>query len=114
MLWLMIQSHYCANQCPSLNRVIKFLSSCFGTGNAIPTLQFTFLRQGTRQNPALPRLNGILDTRSFDVMCEVMYEVYQIEFDQSDRRCGLRHSELGLPGMWRKNGGPRERVQVPG
>jgi hypothetical protein len=39
------------------------------------------------------------------MMGEVLYEVYQIECNQSDRRCGLRHSELGLPGMWRKNGG---------
>jgi len=29
--------------------------------------------------------------------CEVMYEVCQIECDQSDRRRGLRHSGLGLP-----------------
>lgn len=42
-------------------------------------------------------LNGILDARSFDVMSEVMYEGYQIECDQSDCRCGLRYSELGVP-----------------
>jgi len=53
---------------------------------------------GTWQNPAaLRRLNGILDARSFDVMSEVMYEGYQIECDQSDCRCGLRYSELGVP-----------------
>jgi hypothetical protein len=30
-------------------------------------------------------------------MGEVMYEVCQIECDQSDCRCGFQHSELGVP-----------------
>jgi hypothetical protein len=42
MLWLITQLHDCTNQFLSLEPNIKVLSSCFGTENAIPALQFTF------------------------------------------------------------------------
>ena len=42
MLWLITQVHECGNQFLSLKPRIKVLSSCFGTGNAIAALQFTF------------------------------------------------------------------------
>src|SRR5580704_453263 len=39
MLWLITQLHECGNQFLSLlNRNIKVLSSCFGTGNAISSI----------------------------------------------------------------------------
>jgi hypothetical protein len=53
MLGFMIQSHHCANQCPSLNRVIKVLSSCFGTGNAITSIAIHVL--SNREGDRIPR-----------------------------------------------------------
>ena len=47
LLWLITQLHECGNQFLSLRPNIKVLSCCFGTGSAIPALQFTFLRYGT-------------------------------------------------------------------
>ena len=49
MLWLIIQLHECGKKFVSfLNRNINFLSSCFGTGNAITSIAIHVLsRYGT-------------------------------------------------------------------
>jgi hypothetical protein len=53
MLWLITQLQECGNQFLSLEPNIKILS-CFGTGNAIPALQFTFC-QDTERDRVLGR-----------------------------------------------------------
>jgi len=45
---------------------------------------------------------------------EVRNAVNEVEHGESECRCGVRHPKLGLPRVWRKNGGTRQRVQVSG
>jgi hypothetical protein len=97
MLGLITQLHNCGKQFLSLEPSIKTSFRAFWNGKCNPSIAI-YVLSDTERDRILRRFAAwILDARSFDVMGEVIYEVYQIERDQSDCRCGLRHSELGVP-----------------
>jgi len=85
-----------ANDIPHLHQT---LGSHFGTRNAFRVCNSVSVTNGSWMN------------------CFVWWGAYavdEVEHGKSERRCGFRHSELGLPWVRRKNGWTRPRVQVSG
>jgi hypothetical protein len=68
-------------------------------------LRFTF---GAAELPEPRRYSCRLD-----VIGEVQRDVIEVE-RHGRNRCGLQHSELGVPRVRGKNGRPRQRIQMPG
>jgi len=104
MPWLITLLRSCANHfCAPLNRVPTF-PRILELEMHSAVLRFVFCGDG-QVSRYFGAWTGLGDSPGNSLL--LVWGVHgmdEVEHRQSDCRCGLRHSELGVPGMWWKNG----------